>query len=664
MTPYYKAASSSRQAELDLCLERNFQNEFIDRIVLIIDDNATPPISHEKIIVNRVESRPTYADWLQLIKDKEIAGSVILANSDIYFDDSVSRIHEILRNRNTFMALTRWELVGKDFERHPNPQWSQDSWAISTDSLIDANLTDRLRFGMGVPRCDNKVAYVFATAGWKIKNPYSVLKTVHVHETAERSYNKRVDTSIVGGVAYVYPSEGINGASNLHFELWTLGDHNIVEHSLNRNLEKWKREDSSRILDDSTSLTPQTSSLAQKLELLAEGDKLFSATSRHMILEGDSSYLVVNSTKDDHWVVLPKAGPELMPNQCLEHLFLPVIEECGDLIKDLPQDEGDLDFWQYPCLTEKQAYQNHLRRVGHNFNYEQGRLNIYLPLPWATYIDKKQFPEKTLATARHKLAVIRKAVKSVGRELRVHTVCQHIHWRRTLDVLKDIGVTDLSISHCTPNTDEEVRNAGYAIKIHPWSLFAVNVATSSRSSGIQIGKPMRDRRYLASFIGAHMPHYRSDVRLRLFKGLSALDGDNVLVDLGDMWHFNRIVYDKQVSNKELDLTAIDREKDATLRYNEVLSDSKFALCPEGAGPNTLRLWESIAIGCVPVLFDRGLKFPLQFEKQLNELCLFWDQDRIDQSFITWLENYTEDELDDRGRKLREMYSTIETMTCF
>jgi len=26
------------------------------------------------------------------------------------------------------------------------------------------------------------------------------------------------------------------------------------------------------------------------------------------------------------------------------------------------------------------------------------------------------------------------------------------------------------------------------------------------------------------------------------------------------------------------------------------------LCPEGAGPNTLRLWESMAVGAIPVVF--------------------------------------------------------------
>jgi hypothetical protein len=45
------------------------------------------------------------------------------------------------------------------------------------------------------------------------------------------------------------------------------------------------------------------------------------------------------------------------------------------------------------------------------------------------------------------------------------------------------------------------------------------------------------------------------------------------------------------------------EQIETVEYNTVLSDSVFSLCPEGTGPNTIRLWESMAIGSIPVLFE-------------------------------------------------------------
>ena len=51
------------------------------------------------------------------------------------------------------------------------------------------------------------------------------------------------------------------------------------------------------------------------------------------------------------------------------------------------------------------------------------------------------------------------------------------------------------------------------------------------------------------------------------------------------------------------------EQAATRRYNQLLSDSVFSLCPEGAGPNTLRLWESLAVGAIPVVIVEDWVWP-------------------------------------------------------
>jgi hypothetical protein len=55
-------------------------------------------------------------------------------------------------------------------------------------------------------------------------------------------------------------------------------------------------------------------------------------------------------------------------------------------------------------------------------------------------------------------------------------------------------------------------------------------------------------------------------------------------------------------------------------YNRILSDSVFSLCPSGAGANTLRLWESLAIGCIPVLLGVWPNLP----ELPRESSLQWD----------------------------------------
>ena len=41
----------------------------------------------------------------------------------------------------------------------------------------------------------------------------------------------------------------------------------------------------------------------------------------------------------------------------------------------------------------------------------------------------------------------------------------------------------------------------------------------------------------------------------------------------------------------------------------VLLRSKFSLCPSGSGPNSIRLWESLALGSIPVLLADTLELP-------------------------------------------------------
>jgi hypothetical protein len=111
-------------------------------------------------------------------------------------------------------------------------------------------------------------------------------------------------------------------------------------------------------------------------------------------------------------------------------------------------------------------------------------------------------------------------------------------------------------------------------------------------------------------------------------------GDDVIVEVSDEWHFEKTVYQEQVGN--IPLTFRDRQSQAaaTRRYNEILSDSVFSLCPEGAGPNTLRLWESLAVGAIPVILAEQWEPPacLRHGGTAAECCLFFKASEIGRLF--------------------------------
>lgn len=264
-----------------------------------------------------------------------------------------------------------------------------------------------------------------------------------------------------------------------------------------------------------------------------------------------------------------------------------------------PSDANDLLFWQFPCRTEAAAFDAHARLdcAGDS----PGALHCYLGLPWATWLDKQRVNSQqdqvtqTLQIVGVRLSGLRHALAALGVELRVHTVCQHVRARDLLGLWRRVGVTDLWWSHAT---EGNVRESGESdLRIHPWSLYAVNAEDPQRREGLAPGRDPAERHLVASFVGVHLAHYLSDVRLRL-RSFAEEPGFYVSVT-EDRWHFEDVVYGHQVKGDALEQTY---KVDASVSdYNRLLCDSVFALCPAGAGPNSLRLWEALATGAIPVL---------------------------------------------------------------
>ena len=40
-----------------------------------------------------------------------------------------------------------------------------------------------------------------------------------------------------------------------------------------------------------------------------------------------------------------------------------------------------------------------------------------------------------------------------------------------------------------------------------------------------------------------------------------------------------------------------------------MNDSKYTLCPSGSGPNSIRLWEALAVGSLPIVLSDNLDLP-------------------------------------------------------
>jgi hypothetical protein len=249
--------------------------------------------------------------------------------------------------------------------------------------------------------------------------------------------------------------------------------------------------------------------------------------------------------------------------------------------------------WQTPAKTELWAYEKCLANPHINM-YEQ-----YFCFPWAGLVDflkhnqpiKAKFFLDALNAAPPKFAVKR------------ITFCQHIYALDLLPFFKNLGITDIYWSHKIIGQDEIE-----GIKLHSYPLYPVMHYKRKKPYKT---KPLSERKYLYSFIGAYQPDlYLSKVREWIFN-LPKRD-DAIVIERSE-WHFEQDVYRNQLLGATEDEVKAKVREQQEREYIDVMEETVYCLCPSGSGPNSIRLWEAIEFGCVPVLLSSKLELPQDVE---------------------------------------------------
>lgn len=75
------------------------------------------------------------------------------------------------------------------------------------------------------------------------------------------------------------------------------------------------------------------------------------------------------------------------------------------------------------------------------------------------------------------------------------------------------------------------------------------------------------------------------------------------------WHYKQAVYREQVNGQSVDATRHTQLAVEADAYSATLQSSCFALCPSGSGPNSIRLWEALGYGAIPVILSDQLQLP-------------------------------------------------------
>ena len=188
----------------------NNENKYIEKIYLLNNEifNLDFIKNNSKIKQILISNDPNYKlkydDAINFINDKLKNKICILSNSDIYFDNSLSKIENNDLSNECFALLRYDEDIyqnKKIFTRHDIPRDdSQDSWIFR--SPLNINI-ENINYSFGTLGCDSLFANEISESNIKLSNPSYDIITTHVHLTDFRTYN--IDNRIHGKYCLLEP---------------------------------------------------------------------------------------------------------------------------------------------------------------------------------------------------------------------------------------------------------------------------------------------------------------------------------------------------------------------------------------------------------------------------------------------------------------------------
>jgi len=255
------------------------------------------------------------------------------------------------------------------------------------------------------------------------------------------------------------------------------------------------------------------------------------------------------------------------------------------------------NLWQKPVITEKQIYHNLLKEKIVPYNY--------IAFPWASYIDNVW--TKKYNQLQENIDELISNKKLIDKNKNYFTVIQHIHFRKHIEKLKELNIKYIFTPHKL--TSDITIEKKYNISIIPISLFPAQNNTLNEFI------ETKNKKYIASFVG-QICHKNMISNIRQIMYDSFNDKEKCICQVNTKWYYQDNVY----GNKQ-------KSYDDKI-YKQIMIESKFSLCPSGTGPNSIRLWESLSFGCIPIVLCDNLVLPYLSSINYHECFIFWKESNI------------------------------------
>jgi hypothetical protein len=697
-----------RQNEIDLCLIKNNNNKYINEIHLLVEElydlSFIDTTKIKQIVINK---RLSYQDAFEYYNINLSNQICILSNADIYYDDSLNILKYVNFNFKTVLCLTRYEdnlenelklLCGMEYDYTKNkiikgikqfkPSiWTQDCW-IWKDNQINIKNCD---FYLGIPGCDNHIVYLFTNNNFNIYNPSKLICSNHI----DILRNKNTEYGIEKG-NYINNTNKI-GNNNTHYYLKNIS--NITDIYTNKSQTLLNYVDLYKMIL-STEITKSISKI-DNFNIYTSSDNNIHNSSFISFKNKNNYWNPLNTDKDPYIiisfnqikniVIVDIRGKTVDRNDhiiggiesfsikytnkdnqiielnknftCINHTYGNFINrfyldesiECKNLViynlkfigirtikirlweknKDTIISDynnnnkiiffNDYKSWQKPVITEYQIFKNLSNNKIIPYNY--------IAFPWANLIDSIHHI-KTIKY-RYLYDILQKYENPLN--LNFFTIIQHIDFRKHFEIYKILNIKYIFTPHRL--ISDNILEEKYDIKIIPISLFPVQYNKLYKIIDIT------NRKIFASFIGFYNQKiYISDIRLKIFNIFS--NYNDCLIKETKEWHYQSHVYKDKI-NEDLDKYEYD--------YKLSLSQSIFSLCPSGSGPNSIRIWESMSYGTIPVILADNLVLPKIEGINYDDCFIIWKESEIE-NLYEYLKNIDIQKIESMSKKCIELFN--------
>lgn len=195
MVGFYRDLDPARMGEFLTCLKHNLGNVLIGEVHVHVEERQPgrryylleeyPFLAHPKVKLVDHGRRASYRALFDRANQKCAGQRVIIANADIYFDDSLAQLDRTVLD-GKLLCLSRWDVQGDGSAHLFAHTFSQDAWIFQAPIRTFKN-----NFLLGLPRCDNRIAWEAQRAGLAVSNPSRTVRANHLHLSGIRNYTAK-----------------------------------------------------------------------------------------------------------------------------------------------------------------------------------------------------------------------------------------------------------------------------------------------------------------------------------------------------------------------------------------------------------------------------------------------------------------------------------------